>query len=490
MAVRSLKIIRPKVWIPPIFSANWKLTVERKDGTIDDLTDIISSLEIEDGMTDVIGGFEFELWNPNETYTKVWTGNEIVRYYSDYATEATTLRFRGRIEKPSNQGNKIKVTGRSEAKAVMDITVTQAYENLECRTIFETLFGLYAPQFTPDFGISTDTSGVSLTINWYQKPFWDCIKELCTAAGFDAYINAELVPQFFLSSSRTNTEEAIVHEHNLIEVGDFARDSALIKNRIIVYGAEQEGIQIIYTAEDLSSQSEHGIKEEIVSDNNVTSYQQAKDLGDFLLTEKSNPPIVGEITGVLLASIQPGEKIYLSSPMENIPPNSYEIISYKHSIGDDGLTTTVRVAKEPRRISHIFQELIERSNQSQQTFSNPKEMRYSFNFLFDGDSGDHTKTNVSSGFLLLQDGESSGNWVSPTRSEAKNISECYLIAIGETLTGLTFEVSGNDGVNYQTITNKSKITLTTALGPNLKIKVSFDDADSQLDSLSIQYKLA
>ncbi|KKK51028.1 hypothetical protein LCGC14_3119070, partial [marine sediment metagenome] len=332
---------------------------------------------------------------------------------------------------------------------------------------------------------NVSSSTTNPTIKWNNKPFYDAVVELCNRAGFDCWLDSDKDFHFFKRESINNDDMAIVWNDTLLEIEGLGVDTIDVKNRIIVYGAEQEGIQIIYTAEDDPSQTEHGIKEEIVSDNNVTSYQQAKDLGDFLLTEKSNPPIVGEITGVLLASIQPGEKIYLSSPMENIPPNSYEIISYKHSIGDDGLTTTVRVAKEPRRISHIFQELIERSNQSQQTFSNPKEMRYSFNFLFDGDSGDHTKTNVSSGFLLLQDGESSGNWVSPTRSEAKNISECYLIAIGETLTGLTFEVSGNDGVNYQTITNKSKITLTTALGPNLKIKVSFDDADSQLDSLSI-----
>ena len=39
-AVRSLKTITPKVWIPPIYTANFKVTVERSDGTIDDITDI------------------------------------------------------------------------------------------------------------------------------------------------------------------------------------------------------------------------------------------------------------------------------------------------------------------------------------------------------------------------------------------------------------------------------------------------------------------
>ncbi|KKK73866.1 hypothetical protein LCGC14_2889530 [marine sediment metagenome] len=223
---------------------------------------------------------------------------------------------------------------------------------------------------------------------------------------------------------------------------------------------------------------------------NVTTYAQAKELGDFLLAGKKDPPIVGEVKGILLASIQPGEKIRISSPLDNLPPSTYQIISYKHSYDTEGLFTTVKISKEPRLISHVLKEIIERGSKKQETTSNPHEMRYSFNFLFDTDEGVHSDTQISDGVLSLQDGQSSGNWISPSRSTNSNITEAYLIAVGETLTGLTFEVSGNNGVNYQTITNKSKIVLTTALGAVLKIKVSFSDADTQLDSLSVQYKLA
>ena len=42
--VRSFKTIKPQVWIPPIYSANYKVTIERSDGTIDDITDILLNL--------------------------------------------------------------------------------------------------------------------------------------------------------------------------------------------------------------------------------------------------------------------------------------------------------------------------------------------------------------------------------------------------------------------------------------------------------------
>ncbi|CAK0750990.1 hypothetical protein CCP3SC5AM1_1750006 [Gammaproteobacteria bacterium] len=43
-----------------------------------------------------------------------------------------------------------------------------------------------------------------------------------------------------------------------------------LKTRIIVYGATIDSVQVLYTAEDLTSQEINGIKEEIITDD--TSY--------------------------------------------------------------------------------------------------------------------------------------------------------------------------------------------------------------------------
>ncbi len=123
MPVRNLVDLTPTYWVPPIYTANWKITVTRADGTVDDITDIITKFKVEDGVTEGIGIFEFTIPNPNETYTNVWTGMEVFRYYKDYAAAATTLRFRGRVEKPSNKNNELTVTGRSETLFVIDQNV-------------------------------------------------------------------------------------------------------------------------------------------------------------------------------------------------------------------------------------------------------------------------------------------------------------------------------------------------------------------------------
>jgi len=483
MPVRSARAISPVIYIPPVNSAAYALTVTASDSTVDTISDYVTKLEIEDGATESIGRFEFELWDPREDYVGVWSGGEVVRYYSDYAATASTLRFRGRIEKVSYQGNRLKVTGRSESLKFMDITVTKQFSNTETSSILKSLVDSYGTGFTYS---NVETSNINLTVSWTQKPFWECIQELCTAAGFDCYVDADLDFHYFQSGSVKNQYEGIVHDYNLIEVGEFAEDLALIKNRIIVYGAAQDGIQIIYTADDIDSQTAYGIKEETVNDDNIVDYASAQELAEYYLAKYKDPPIVGEIKSLLMASIQPGQAIKISSPADNIPPDAYVIITYKHTIDSDGLFTTVKVNKEPRQISHVLKKQIERQYQGEQTSSNPYEMKYSYNFLFDQDVGTHSNTEITDGVLKLVSG-SAGTWISPARTLDSNMTEAYLVLVGSKITGVKIYVSGTGGSDYQLISSKQRIVLTNP-GKGLRIKAEFSDDATQIDSLSVQYK--
>lgn len=489
MSVTNLKGLKPKIWIPPIYTANFKLTVTRSDGTVDDMTNILSYLEIEDGVTETIGRFEFEFWNPNETYTDVWTGGEIVKFYMDYASTATTLRFRGEIEKPAKRGNKLRISGRSKSLDFIDITVTQQYENKSADFILKDIVSKYSSGFTVT---NVESSTNSLNKNWYQKPFWDCVQELCNDANFDAYVDANLDWHFFTIGSRKNVTDAIIHTYNLDPEGlsDFAHDRSQIKNRVIVYGANTDGIQVIATAEDSSKLSSDPWKELIYNDENITNEDQAQEVADALLNEQKNGPQQGEVKSItLLATIQPGEQIRVSSPQDGINPQHYEVLSYIHKLDlENGyLSTTLRINKEPRSISHIFKSLIQKDTQKQKTSINPNEMRYSYNFLYDSDSGTHNNTEISGGVLKTSTGNSVGTWTSDTRTTTSNITQAYLLIFGEKLDTITIQISVDNGANYQTITDKELITFTTS-DQNLVVKVSFTDENARLDSLSVQYK--
>lgn len=481
----NIRPIKPFVWIPAGVPTH-KITITRSDGTVDDITDIANLIEVEDGVTDTIGLFKLEIWNPNETYTRVWTGMEIVRYYCDYNQTAESLRFRGRVERVSYQNNKIIVNGRSESLTFLNVNITKSYDNVETSVILKDLITNFAPQFTIT-NITESTTNV--TKNWIDTPFWDAIKELCVDAGFDCYLDAELDMHYFRTGSVLNTEEAIVHDSNLMSVSDFADDLTFVRNKIRVYGAKQDGIQILYTAKDTASQTAYGVREKKINNDNITDYTQASELGEAILANEKDPPQVGNVTGTLLASIQPGERIRLSSPENNIPPGDYDILSFKHIINfNRGLTTTVKVNKEPKLFSHIISKIINTTDEQQDVSINPEDMDFSFNFLFDSDSGSHTNTEISDGALKPTAG--TGTWISGTRTIPANITKAYPIIIGTKLSGAIISVSGNGGLDYQVLTDKTLATITSATGTSLVVKVVFSDADTEIDSLSILYQIS
>ena len=481
MAVRSLRKIPVFVWIPPIYGALYKIEITRPNGTTDDITDIIYEGEIIDGVTDTIGNFTFTLDNSNETYTDVWTGNEVIKIYIDYETTATTSRFRGRIEKVSYQDNKIKITGRSESKRLLDVTVTKEYTTTETSVILKALFDAYATDFTYT---NVNTFSTSVSVSWYQKPFWECVQDLCHSAGFDAYIDPDLDCHFFESGTVNNVNECIIHGSNLFEVSDFAYDQSLIKNRVIVYGAEVEGQPVIYTSDDETSQNDYGIKELIIQDQNIATTTQAQEKADFELSISKDPPLVGDVKSIGLATIQPGEKIRISAPYSNLIPNYYKIISYRHEFR--GLmTTTLTIEKEPRKIYHLMKDRISQE-QKLKDMPNPNEMRYSWIFDFDTDSGSHSTTEITGGVLKVSTG-STGTWVSANNEITNNATACELRVTGEALPGTLYYVSADNGNTWQLITPRTSLNFSPA-GKYLKIKVELNSASTQIDSLSLLYK--
>ena len=368
-AVRSISRVPVRVWIPPTYSPLYKIEVTRSDSSTDNITEEIYGGELIDGATDTIGSFQFEVDNSDERYTGVWTGNEVIRVYIDYATTATTLRFRGKIEKVSYKDYKIVLRGRTDSKQLLDITVTQAYDEIATSTILEDLFDTYATDFTYN-NVAAETTEV--TVNWYQKPMLECIQELCNTAGYDFYIDSSLDAHYFESGSVNNTTDAIVHENNLFEVGDFAYDQSLVKNRVIVYGANIGGLPLFKTAEDTTSQTSYGVKELIIDDSNITTETQCQERANYELSISKDPPRVGDITSLGLATIQPGENIQISAPESNLNPGYYKIMRYKHEFGGC-MKTTATIEKEPKSVYHILRDRIVQEQKFSET-PNPNEM--------------------------------------------------------------------------------------------------------------------
>lgn len=492
MAVRSLRSVRPFIWIPPSSSPTWKIMVFRNDGTIDDITDYISKCEVEDYVTESVGAFSFEIFDPNEVYASAWTGNEVFVYYKDYAITATTLVFRGRIEKPSKRGHKLVVKGKSESSKLLTKTVTAQYTNTECSVILKDLFANNATWATTT---GVETSTVFITVDWYDKPMLDCVQELCSSAGYDFYVNASLDAQFFEVGSRQNETDAIVHDRNMLELKEFTPDLTQIRNIVRVYGAEVNGIQAFYTAKKSSTDSpdygyntDFGERVEIIRNDSVTTYEQARDIATARVNEKIVPPQTGEIVGFLLATVLPGEQVRLSSPADEIQPGFYSSTGYKDTLDvqNGRFTTNIYINRTPRKISHIIKSQIQSDNKKISSPINQFSLDFSYDFQFDINSGSHTSTEITDGALRLVSGQSSGQWVSDERELSENVVNATMKIRGSSLNNVRIYVSGNNGLNYQELTDSQNTSISSAIGKNLRVKVQFL-GEAEVDSLSVQY---
>jgi hypothetical protein len=485
MPVTSLKTKPIWVWIPPIYSPLYKITITRNDGTVDDVTDDIIKASVTDGATDIIGSFRLTLLNGDESYTGRYTGNESFKFYCDYDLTATTLRFSGIIEKVAYGETNIVITGRSEALLVFGKTVTQNYTNQEVSTILTDLVSKYGDSKFTTTNVSVTTTNV--TVSWTQKPFWDCIRDLCHASGYDCYIDVNRDFNFFLIGSRLNTTDAMVHDYNIISAPpDFGTDKAEIRNRVIVYGAEIGGLPNVWTAEDTSLQtSMNRVQEVIITDSNLKTQDDVRERATnelaYLIQEKQ----LGSRTSVGLATIQPGQKIRISDPYNNISPADYPFIQYTHNIDFNDefvFTTEVQLNRLPISLARLMKGRIE-AEQNLGNITNQFSMNYSYNIPFDDDSltESHSNTYITNG--VLRTGAIGGIWTSLPYSTI-DMTSGELKVVGNNLDAV-YEVSGNGGVTWQQIQPNTQFNIT---GNTLKIKITLNSISMEMDSVVVLYK--
>lgn len=487
MAVVNLQNFDADVWIPPSYLANWKVTITRLDGTVDDITDLITQMRVVDAVTDGIGNFEVTFLNADESFTGLYTGMEDFTYYSDYAVTPTTKRFHGRVEMASYQNNEVRLSGRRNDLFLADAFITATYEATEVSTILTDAITLKGGGRFTTTGVVSAT-GVLMTASWSQKPFLEFIKDICIATGCDYYMNAYDDAQFFAAGSRQNADEAVVHDFNLVEIGQFAPDVSQVKNQVRVVGADNNGIQVVYTAKDTSSQSLYGVKEIPVQDSNLLDVASAKEYGDFLLADGLNPPITGDAKSILLATLLPGDSVVFSSPADGLEPIYRNVVKIEHDISKDGIFTKCTINKNPRILSQVLRKRVEAENRQKNTVSNLFNLDFSYPVSFDVVTGTTSGTAIGSNVLYLTGG--SGTWLSDPVSLSSNVSEVSVTLDAQTKTGITIEVSGDGGITFQTVTEGTLTTMSAAAGPTLCFRLTLTNAASQVSAACVYYSLS
>lgn len=245
--IGSPKPIEIFAWNPPVYNPKYKIEVETSDGTTYDVSNNLISGEYTDGVTETIGNFSFNINNSSQVYTNKFSPYDKVNIYLDYGATATSLRFVGMLERISNSKYSIVISGRGGASKTLGKNITYSATTKARSTILSEILSENFTSITTN-NLESDTG--TLTVDYFEKPFWDIVQEICSIGGRDAYIDADFDFNYFESNSRKNTTEAVVHTKNLIEVGDFSPDASSIINKVRIYGVNTNGLPLVYTTSD------------------------------------------------------------------------------------------------------------------------------------------------------------------------------------------------------------------------------------------------
>ena len=201
-------------------------------------------------------------------------------------------------------------------------------------------------------GIEENTTLAS--VNYTEVYFQDVIIDLC-GDDYDGYVDENFVMQYFEQGSRLNETEAVVHDMNLINTGDFSQDLQQLSNKIRVYGKSKDSIPLVYTSEDTDSISQYDQRDAKIEMTNLSTQEEIKRVAEYQKGLLSGEITTGTITSLALPTLKPGEKLRVSDPQNGLEPGEYMVKTLNHIFSnDDPQMTEVTLEKETTSMSRYL----------------------------------------------------------------------------------------------------------------------------------------
>jgi len=439
--------------------------------------------EFSRSLNPEIGEFVVDLVNAGGEFTGLFSLGQFVELYLDFV-DGTTLRFKGVIDTINNRREDFDVLelgGTHISSELLDINVTASFVGTKtCDEILKEIGGNNLSGYTYT---NVDVSTVKPTINWDEKPFWSCVEDLCKLALFDCFVDDDKDFHFFKKGSKVNTAEAAIWNDTLISMSGIGNSSTTLKNKVTVYGEDDNGLLIIRRSQNDSSMGAYGTKELVIRDSNINSGVNASELAYANLLLNKDADTEGKVFCLSLPSLSPGEKIWVSDPVAGIT-EQLKVFKYTHKFPEQ--FTDVFIEKK-RDIANLFEQNRVKMKDLERV-SNPHKMSGSANMVFD----DFSEVQTSDSNVVVQNGKISlvtgaeGSVTSKSFVQSSSVSQVQLLIVGEGFGGVTFQVSTDGGVSFQGVQVNE---LTTLSSPGTDVVVKFVlDASSVIDSLALLMK--
>ncbi len=444
-----------------------------------------------------IGSFRVQLKNAFGRVTGKYLKGQTVKFYFDNSN-ASRLQFEGRIDfigdMISENGQFLDIRGRHKSWLLTETKVNHNAENADPADILKGIIDKLPSSYGFTYN-NVKNVGITISKEWNYVDFWDCVKELCEKSKFDCRVDNDLDFHFHKRDTIINYDEFIVEGLNHRGTDKFGTDDYQEKTRVTAIGEDDAGIIIIDTAKSPKEGTE--IREGgPVKDSSANTIEKVQALAEGKLEELTNRPPQAIFRSYGLETLEPGEDLWIVIMRQKIY-GIYRALSHTFRFGSKrgGVRSEVNIEKESVGISQIMENIITNENKISKA-QNVNKLEFSHNFDFNNDNltESHKQTEVKDGLLVLADaGFNDGEWISTSRTAAKNITQVELRYIGKDMTSSRFWFSLNNGVSWQQFSGKGALTVPDAghIGKNIKCKIEpvKDDLNTnpQLNSAAILF---
>ncbi len=319
------------IWIPRKYLTNYEVLIKGTDRRKDVLRG-----EFSKALSPDMGEFNLLLDNNNQAYNGVFGAGDAVQFNYDF-DDGTTRRFLGDIEQVkdvfSDGGQQLKISGSHVSGQLLDRTVIAVYDgSVSAADIIKDLITNFAPSGFTTAGVEASLNFPKISFN--AVPLWQAMGEIRDLqSDFDLYVDDAKDVQFFKEGSRNNDDEAVVLGDTLITLDSLGTDSLLVRNKVRVYG-ESDGLPVIFTANNESSQTEFTVKERVIKNTDITKESEAESLANAVLNVEKGQFDIGGGLSLMLATLNPGDFVYISSTLHNIL-GRFRFVRFTHRIPDE-----------------------------------------------------------------------------------------------------------------------------------------------------------
>jgi len=414
---------------------------------------IFKKITIDLPITTQASSFSADVFNESADYNNYFDYHDDVKIYFGYESDGVVGLFHGRVEKLKKSwkpsGSVITVSGRGTWTLMLEKMEVKSFLSTELGDIIKDLISSNVTGLTT---VNVGNSGITPDTEVVDHAFiQEKVKEYCTKAGFDAWVDFD-DDLHFTGTPGANTVSLVAGE-NIKEI-ELSIDWKKIRNYIRGYGKKVEGVQLIKTEEDTASQAKYGVVMKIIKNSSLDETSLIQSIMDAALLEDKEAEWGGVAVIPGDERIVPAKSITVTVPALDVD-ESFKVQHVQHVFEPSGgFTTNVMLVEEEVNTSKFYKDLYEKTgNIVDFANSGNYEESYVYKFTADQDSlWTFVNCYTDNSTLKITDSSSAS---SATLTSAivgdKNYSSCLPFVSQEYEGANKFFVSNDSGSSWEQV---------------------------------------